>query len=271
MRLKNVLFGVAGAVLTAAFLFGTSTTSLAAVQDHMGSNLVEVQNTISVYAGSGSTSNDLISRTENNAYIESSNGEVRDIRTDIHFFGQTYDCLVGPTDNPSPNPFPTGNYRIGINLPINVLIGPGTSCGFPSGDFSLYNGNELVVSIDNSGLAVFPIIGLLPMPEEIMPEITPEQAYNVAVDNSKKEIANCDATSEVYFQGGGTIDDSVIASVASNPDATFLYSFPYNDELITLKITSEAAAACFDPEIKYYGPEWLMAHFPQVENEYIPN
>ena len=271
MRLKNVFLAVAGAVLTAAFLFGTSTTSLAAVQDHMGSNLVEVQNTISVYAGSGSTSNDLISRTENNAYIESSNGEVRDIRTDIHFFGQTYDCLVGPTDNPSPNPFPTGNYRIGINLPINVLIGPGTSCGFPSGDFSLYNGNELVVSIDNFGLAVFPIIGLLPMPEEIMPEITPEQAYNVAVDNSKKEIANCDAASEVYFQGGGTIDDSVIASVASNPNATFLYSFPYNDELITLKITSEAAAACFDPEIKYYGPEWLMAHFPQVENEYIPN
>ena len=273
MRLKNVFLAVAGVILAASVMYGTSVTSFAAVQDYMGSGAVEVPH-YNLDDPSGTPG--VYGRFESNAYVESNSTGISGVVTGIGVspYYEGYN-LLGFVEGSS---IPSGSYRIGLNLPAKFVKGsePIVILADGSGDYSIYNGNELVVSLQNNRSSLpflyFQVFGLLPMPSpELTPEQISEQAYNQSVENSKREIANCDAASEVYFQGGGTIDDSVIASVASNPNATFLYSFPYNDELITLKITSEAAAACFDPEIKYYGPEWLMAHFPQVENEYIPN
>lgn len=63
---------------------------------------------------------------------------------------------------------------------------------------------------------------------------------------------------------GGALPEDVMEALAKNPNLSLEYTFTYEGVEYTVFIPAGAMAALYDPEIPWYGPEWILGHFAPI-------
>ena len=66
----------------------------------------------------------------------------------------------------------------------------------------------------------------------------------------------------LYFNHGEALPRDVMRTLSSNPNLNVVFHYRYGDKVYQLWINGAQAARFFNEETKWYGPEWLAAHFP---------
>ena len=84
-----------------------------------------------------------------------------------------------------------------------------------------------------------------------------EKALNVAALNAT--AANPQV---LYFNNGDALPRDVMRTLSSNPNLNVVFHYRYGDKVYQLWINGAQAARFFNEDTKWYGPEWLAAHFP---------
>jgi len=84
-----------------------------------------------------------------------------------------------------------------------------------------------------------------------------EKALNVAALN-----ATATNPQVLYFNHGEALPRDVMRTLSSNPNLNVVFHYRYGDKVYQLWINGAQAARFFNEDTKWYGPEWLAAHFP---------
>ena len=66
----------------------------------------------------------------------------------------------------------------------------------------------------------------------------------------------------LYFNHGEALPGDVMRTLSSNPNLNVVFHYRYGDKVYQLWINGAQAARFFNEDTKWYGPEWLAAHFP---------
>ena len=66
----------------------------------------------------------------------------------------------------------------------------------------------------------------------------------------------------LYFNHGEALPRDVMRTLSSNPNLNVVFHYRYGDKVYQLWINGAQAARFFNEDTKWYGPEWLAAHFP---------
>ena len=66
----------------------------------------------------------------------------------------------------------------------------------------------------------------------------------------------------LYFNHGDALPRDLMRTLSSNPNLNVVFHYRYGDKVYQLWINGAQAARFFNEDTKWYGPEWLAAHFP---------
>ncbi|MCR5278498.1 MAG: LysM peptidoglycan-binding domain-containing protein, partial [Lachnospiraceae bacterium] len=67
----------------------------------------------------------------------------------------------------------------------------------------------------------------------------------------------------IKCSSGDSLPSNIMTSLKNSEDVSLVFTYAYEGVDYKVEITSEEAELFFDPEIKWYGPLWLHAHFSE--------
>lgn len=284
MRLKNVLCTACAAAFAAVMFFGFNVKSFAAdtCEGNFTISIIEERSTFIDENGDEIPVTAYSSQYEQTATVTSEAISYAMGWIDIDPYIERC-CIDLTLFFGNMEMLPPGNHTVTISLPVNVL--DDSSSVIQNGELIPYtlNGNQLTFTLDGSFAAgnydyssgepvvngyFYPITCFFAYAGN---PTSSNDAYNANLESKANLINYYSGLDEgqkepavVELNEGDALNDGLIKAMSEAKNVVLKFTYTYEGVQYLTTVTPEAAKAAYDPEIPWYGPLFLRAHFPTV-------